>query len=185
MWLDAGLDMAVAVNISPRVLRDDSFCERLVEMLARHRVPASRLTLEITESAVMADVAHTIEVLWQLRRQGVRLAIDDLGVGHSSLAYLKRLPVHEVKIDKSFVLTMTDDQYDDAIVCAVVGLAHRLGMSVVAEGVETELARDRLAEIGCDVAQGYWYSRPMPAGDVPDWVEQHVADEPPALRVAR
>jgi diguanylate cyclase (GGDEF)-like protein len=187
MWLDAGLDMAVAVNISPRVLRDDSFSERLAAMLARHRVPASRLTLEITESAVMADVAHTIEVLWQLRRQGVRLAIDDLGVGHSSLAYLKRLPVHEVKIDKSFVLTMTDDEYDDAIVCAVVGLAHQLGMSVVAEGVETELARDRLAEIGCDVAQGYWYSRPMPAGDVPDWVADQLpapAEAAPGLRLA-
>jgi predicted signal transduction protein with EAL and GGDEF domain len=174
MWLDAGLDLSVAVNISPRVLRDDTFTDRLTAMLQRHRVPASRLTLEITENAVMNDVAHTIEVLWKLRRQGVRLAIDDLGVGHSSLAYLKRLPVHEVKIDKSFVLTMTDDPYDDAIVCAIVGLAQRLGMSVVAEGVETELARDRLVEIGCNEAQGYWYSRPMPAGDVPGWVEGHL-----------
>jgi EAL domain-containing protein (putative c-di-GMP-specific phosphodiesterase class I) len=87
-------------------------------------------------------------------------------VGHSSLAYLKRLPVHEVKIDKSFVMTMTDDPADDAIVCAVIGLAHRLGMSVVAEGVETKLARDRLVEIGCDVAQGYWYSKPVPAAEI-------------------
>jgi diguanylate cyclase (GGDEF)-like protein len=190
IWLDDGLDISVAVNISPRVLRDPSFSERLVGMLAEHRIPAPRLILEITESAVMADVEHTVVVLWALRQAGVRLAIDDLGVGHSSLAYLKRLPVHEVKIDKSFVMTMTDDPADDAIVCAVIGLAHRLGLSVVAEGVETKLARDRLAEIGCDVAQGYWYSRPVAAAEIrPFFLALHgeragqvVA---PALRVAR
>jgi diguanylate cyclase (GGDEF)-like protein len=190
LWLDDGLDMSVAVNISPRVLRDPSFTERLVAMLAEHRIPAPRLILEITESAVMADVTHTVEVLWTLRQAGVRLAIDDLGVGHSSLAYLKRLPVHEVKIDKSFVMTMTDDPADDAIVCAVIGLAHRLGMSVVAEGVETKLARDRLVEIGCDVAQGYWYSRPVPAAEIRPFFlaergERAARLAAPALRVAR
>jgi diguanylate cyclase (GGDEF)-like protein len=190
IWLDDGLDISVAVNISPRVLRDPSFGERLVAMLAEHRIPAPRLILEITESAVMADVTHTVAVLWALRQAGVRLAIDDLGVGHSSLAYLKRLPVHEVKIDKSFVMTMTDDPADDAIVCAVIGLAHRLGLSVVAEGVETKLARDRLAEIGCDVAQGYWYSRPVPAVEIrPFFLALHGerADRmpAPALRVAQ
>ncbi|HET7310484.1 MAG TPA: EAL domain-containing protein [Mycobacteriales bacterium] len=168
-WLDSGLDMSIAVNISPRVLRDVTFPERLVEMLAAHRVPAARLTLEITESAIMDDVQHAVDVLWQLRKAGVRLSIDDLGIGQSSLAYLKRLPVHEVKIDKSFVFNMADDQDDDAIVCAVVGLAHRLRLSVVAEGVETVHARDRLVEIGCDVAQGYWYSRPLAAADVAPW----------------
>jgi EAL domain-containing protein (putative c-di-GMP-specific phosphodiesterase class I) len=132
-------------------------------------VPASRLTLEITETAIMDDVEHTVDVLWGLRRAGVKLSIDDLGVGQSSLAYLKRLPVHEVKIDKSFVMSLVDDPDDDAIVCAVVGLAHRLGMTIVAEGVETELIRDRLVEIECDVAQGFWYSRPMPAADVLAW----------------
>jgi diguanylate cyclase (GGDEF)-like protein len=190
MWLDDGLDISVAVNISPRVLRDPSFGERLVAMLAEHRIPAPRLILEITESAVMADVEHTVAVLWELRQAGVRLAIDDLGVGHSSLAYLKRLPVHEVKIDKSFVMTMTDDPADDAIVCAVIGLAHRLGLSVVAEGVETKLARDRLAEIGCDVAQGYWYSRPVPAAEIRPFFlalsdERSDRVPAPALRVAR
>ena len=168
-WLDSGLDMSIAVNISPRVLRDSSFPERLEQMLAAHRVPAARLTLEITESAIMDDVEHTVDVLWQLRKAGVRLSIDDLGIGQSSLAYLKRLPVHEVKIDKSFVFHMADDEDDDAIVCMVVGLAHRLRLSVVAEGVETVHARDRLVEIGCDVAQGYWYSRPLPAPDVAAW----------------
>jgi EAL domain-containing protein (putative c-di-GMP-specific phosphodiesterase class I) len=168
-WLDSGLDMSIAVNISPRVLRDATFPDRLAEMLATHRVPAARLTLEITESAIMDDVEHTVDVLWQLRKAGVRLSIDDLGIGQSSLAYLKRLPVHEVKIDKSFVLNMADDQDDDAIVCMVVGLAHRLRLSVVAEGVETVHARERLVEIGCDVAQGYWYSRPLASADVAPW----------------
>jgi diguanylate cyclase (GGDEF)-like protein len=168
-WLDGGLDMSIAVNISPRVLRDATFPDRLAEMLATHRVPAARLTLEITESAIMDDVEHTVDVLWRLRKAGVRLSIDDLGIGQSSLAYLKRLPVHEVKIDKSFVLNMADDQDDDAIVCMVVGLAHRLRLSVVAEGVETVHARDRLVEIGCDVAQGYWYSRPLASADVAPW----------------
>jgi diguanylate cyclase (GGDEF)-like protein len=185
-WLDSGLDIAVAVNMSARVLRDLTFPGRLAEMLEKHHVPAARLTLEITESAIMADVTHAVDVLWRLRRAGVRLSIDDLGVGHSSLAYLKSLPVHEVKIDKSFVLTMTDDPADDAIVCAVVGLAHRLDMTIVAEGVETERIRDRLVEIGCDVAQGYYYSRPMPAADVTGWFAafEHGRSRTPVLRVA-
>ncbi len=168
-WLDDGLDVNVSVNVSARMLRDATFSNRLVAALESARVPASRLTLEITETAIMEDVEHTVDILWRLRRAGVRLSIDDLGVGQSSLAYLKRLPVHEVKIDKSFVLNMVDDPADDAIVCAVIGLGHRLGMTIVAEGVETELIRDRLIEIGCDIAQGYWYSRPMPAADVAPW----------------
>jgi diguanylate cyclase (GGDEF)-like protein len=190
-WLDSGLDMTIAVNISPRVLRDASFPDRLAEMLATHRVPAARLTLEITESAIMDDVEHAVDVLWGLRKAGVRLSIDDLGIGQSSLAYLKRLPVHEVKIDKSFVFNMADDEDDDAIVCAVVGLAHRLRLSVVAEGVETVHARDRLVEIGCDVAQGYWYSRPLAAPDVAPWFagRSDLAAPPvaakPQLRVAQ
>ena len=176
--------MHVSVNVSARVLRDATFPSRLATALESARVPAARLTLEITETAIMDDVEHTVDILWQLRKSGVRLSIDDLGVGHSSLAYLKRLPVHEVKIDKSFVITMVEDQDDDAIVCAVVGLAHRLGMSIVAEGVETELIRDRLVEIGCDIAQGYWYSRPMPASDVAPWFSglADLHERKPALR---
>jgi len=188
-WLDDGLDMSVAVNLSPRVLRDPTFPDRLVRLLEAHRMPAARLTLEITETAIMDDVGHAIDALWKLRRIGVRLSIDDLGVGHSSLAYLKQLPVHEVKIDKSFVLNMADDHDDDAIVCAVVGLAHRLRLSVVAEGVETVHARDRLAEIGCDVAQGFWYSRPMAAPDVVPWFSGRAdlknPEAKPQLRVAQ
>ncbi|HMC69590.1 MAG TPA: GGDEF domain-containing phosphodiesterase, partial [Mycobacteriales bacterium] len=180
-WLDDGLDMSVSVNLSPRVLRDKRFPERLVCALETHRVPAARLTLEITETAIMDDVARAIDALWELRRIGVRLSIDDLGVGHSSLAYLKQLPVHEVKIDKSFVFNMADDQDDDAIVCAVVGLAHRLRLAVVAEGVETVHARDRLVDIGCDVAQGFWYSRPLAPADVAPWFAGLADLRPPAV----
>jgi len=180
-WLDGGLDVSVSVNVSARMLREATFPDAVVAALEAARVPASRLTLEITETAIMDDVEHTVDLLWQLRRAGVRLSIDDLGVGQSSLAYLKRLPVHEVKIDKSFVMTMVDDPADDAIVCAVIGLAHRLGMTIVAEGVETEPIRDRLTEIGCDIAQGYWYSRPMPAADVAPW-QVRATEVPPPLR---
>jgi diguanylate cyclase (GGDEF)-like protein len=185
-WLEAGLDIGVSVNLSPRVLRDTGFPDRLAAVLRETQVPAARLTLEITESAIMTDIAHTVDMLWRLRRSGVRLSIDDLGVGQSSLAYLKKLPVDEVKIDKSFVFNMADDEQDDAIVCAVVGLAHRLKMSVVAEGVESERARDRLAEIGCDVAQGYLYSRAVTGPALTAWLgaEAQVAARR-QLRVAR
>jgi diguanylate cyclase (GGDEF)-like protein len=171
-WLEQGLDLSVAVNISPRTLRDPSFTPLLSDLLAETRVPASRLTLEITEGALMDDPERAIDVLWELRRSGVRLSVDDLGVGHSSLAYLKRLPVHEIKIDKSFVTGMVDDGDDEAIVTAVIAMVHRLRMTVVAEGVEDERTLTRLAELGADVAQGYWMSRPIPADLIPSWIER-------------
>jgi diguanylate cyclase (GGDEF)-like protein len=170
-WLEQGLDLGVAVNISPRTLHDPSFTALLSGLLTESRVPASRLTLEITEGALMDDPERAIDVLWELRRAGVRLSVDDLGVGHSSLAYLKRLPVHEIKIDKSFVTGMVDDADDEAIVTAVIGMVHKLRMTVVAEGVEDERTLLRLGELGADVAQGYWMSRPVPADDVASWIE--------------
>ena len=170
-WLDRGLDLSVAVNISPRTLHDPAFTGLLHDLLAATKVPASRLTLEITEGALMADPERAIDVLWELRRSGVRLSVDDLGVGHSSLSYLKRLPVHEIKIDKSFVTRMVDDADDEAIVTAVIAMVHRLRMTVVAEGVEDERTLTRLAELGADVAQGYWMSRPVPAGEIAPWIE--------------
>jgi diguanylate cyclase (GGDEF)-like protein len=171
-WLDLGLDLSVAVNISPRTLHDPAFTALLSDLLVEMRVPASRLTLEITEGALMADPERAIDVLWELRRAGVRLSVDDLGVGHSSLSYLKRLPVHEIKIDRSFVTGMVDDADDEAIVTAVIAMVHRLRMTVVAEGVEDERTLIRLAELGADVAQGYWMSRPIPAADIAPWIAQ-------------
>ena len=188
-WLDDGLDLGVAVNISPRTLHDPSFTGTLTALLAASRVPAARLTLEITEGALMDDPERAIDVLWELRRAGVRLSVDDLGVGHSSLSYLKRLPVHEIKIDKSFVTRMVDDADDEAIVTAIIAMVHRLRMTVVAEGVEDERTLLRLSELGADLAQGYWMSRPIPAEEIPSWLVRWSGTDPtgtvvPLQRVA-
>jgi diguanylate cyclase (GGDEF)-like protein len=182
-WLDEGLDLSVAVNVSPRTLHDPGFVDRVTTTLRAAGVPASRLILEVTEGALMTDPEGTVDVLWRLRRAGVRLSIDDLGVGQSSLSYLKTLPVHEVKVDRSFVTRMADDSDDQAIVEAVVHLAHRLGMTVVAEGVEDERTWRLLHSLGTDTAQGYWISRPLPAPEVRIWLERWSA--PRTLVVAR
>jgi diguanylate cyclase (GGDEF)-like protein len=168
-WMDDGLDLGVSINISPRTLHDASFPARMAQQLACAGVSASRITLEITEGALMIDPERALEVLQVLRRSGLRLSVDDLGVGHSSLAYLKRLPVQEIKIDRSFVTGLADDPDDHAIVGALVQMVHRLGMTVVAEGVEDQRTLDALALLGADEAQGYWMSRPLPAAQVPQW----------------
>ena len=169
-WLDAGRHMSVAVNLSARGL-DDAMLPVLVdELLAAAGVPPSALTLEITETSVMSDVARTLPLLQRLADLGVALSVDDFGTGYSSLAYLRRLPVTEVKIDKSFVQDMGTDAGDAAIVETIVGLARHLGLRVVAEGVEDELSRERLVNMGCDLAQGYLISRPLPADRLDAWL---------------
>ena len=170
-WRDAGHRISVAVNISPRILHDSRLPERLAAMLDDAGLEPAALTLEITESDLMADPARATDILLRLSSMGITLSVDDLGTGYSSLAYLKRLPVHEVKIDRSFVMGMGTDDDDAAIVEAVVALGQRLGKRVVAEGVEDEQTYRRLAAMGCDVAQGYWLSRPMPAADVLSWLQ--------------
>ena len=138
-------------------------------------LPAGALTLEITEDQVMIDSERAIGVLAQLRDLGVHLSVDDFGTGYSSLAYLKRLPVDEVKLDKSFVLNMTGDADDAAIVQSTIELAHNLGLQLVAEGVEDQETLELLTKLGCDLAQGYHLARPLPAGELarrhrsPDW----------------
>ena len=173
-WLDEGLDLSVAVNLSPRTLHETSFVRRLESMLSEAGVPPPRLILEITEGAILADPERAVDVLWELRRAGVRLSIDDLGVGHSSLTYLKKLPVHEIKIDRSFVTRMVDDNADEAIVTAVIQLVHRLGMTVVAEGVEDERTWARLRLLAADSVQGHWLSRPLPAEQLGPWLRDRV-----------
>ena len=160
-WLDRGLRLSVAVNLSVRNLADPEFPDRVIEALRRHDVPAALLAFELTESAVMSDPKRALPVLRRLHALGVHLAVDDFGTGYSSLAYLRRLPVDEVKIDKSFVLGMGTDLGDLAVVRAIVDLGHSLDLTVVAEGVEEDAARDQLIEMGCDVVQGYLISRPM------------------------
>jgi diguanylate cyclase (GGDEF)-like protein len=169
-WKAAGHDLGVAVNLSARSLHDPELAEEVDRLLRRHGVPASRLTLEVTESAVMADPTRAVALLHQLRDLGVRLSVDDFGTGYSSLSYLKRLPVHEVKIDRSFVTTLGTDADDLPIVRAIVDLGRHMGLEVVAEGVEDDPTLDLLDSIGCDLAQGWHLGRPMPIDGLLPWL---------------
>jgi diguanylate cyclase (GGDEF)-like protein len=170
-WVDAGLPpMRIAVNISTRCLLDADFADQVEGLILESGVPAEQLELEITESTIMTDPEHAMAVLVRLAAFGVSLAIDDFGTGYSSLSYLKRLPVHQLKIDRSFVMDMDSGASDEAIVRSSVDLARNLGLYVVAEGVETERTWQHLAALGCDQAQGYYFARPMPAADLPGWL---------------
>jgi len=169
-WRSAGYTIDVAVNLSMWNLHDPGLVDALAGMLADRAVPPAALCLELTESAIMADAERAQIVLARLAELGVGISIDDFGTGYSSLAYLKRLPVGELKIDKSFVQHMGEDENDRAIVASTVNLAHSLGLRVVAEGVEDKRAWDLLARLGCDVAQGYYLSRPLPASELEQWL---------------
>lgn len=169
-WLDRGLRLSAAVNLSVRNLADEQFPDRVGEALLRHDVPAELLTFELTESSVMEDPDRSMPVLRRLHTMGVVLAVDDFGTGYSSLAYLRQLPVDEVKIDKSFVLGMGTDLSDMAVVRSIVELGHSLDLGVVAEGVEDDAARDQLVGMGCDVAQGYLISRPLSEDRLEAWL---------------
>jgi diguanylate cyclase (GGDEF)-like protein len=177
-WLDRGLSLSVSVNLSVRNLADAEFPCRVTDALTRHRVPAALLGFELTESAVMTDPERALPVLRRLHALGVRIAVDDFGTGYSSLAYLRRLPVDEVKIDKSFVLGLASDLGDLAVVRAIVELGHSLGLSVVAEGVEQDATRDQLLEMGCDVAQGYLISRPLGPDRFDAWLAARTVRAP-------
>jgi diguanylate cyclase (GGDEF)-like protein len=169
-WRQDGLDLSVAVNLSMRNLHDPEVVDMSRQLLLRWGIPPARLVVEITESSLMADAARAMEVLGRLRGMGVSVSIDDFGTGYSSLAYLKRLPVDELKIDKSFVAHVATDRNDAAIVRSTIGLAHDLGLSVVAEGIEDHQTLELLAGLGCDVAQGYFISRPLPVVALGDWL---------------
>jgi EAL domain-containing protein (putative c-di-GMP-specific phosphodiesterase class I) len=160
----------VAVNLSPRCLLDTSMLDTVREMLTRHGVPARMLRLEVTETAVMGNPALALKTLTGLHELGVRLAIDDYGTGYSSMAYLKKLPVDELKVDRSFILNMTASDNDAILVRSAIDLGHNLGLTVVAEGVETAEHVRALRLLGCDIAQGYHFARPMPAADVVAWL---------------
>ncbi|GAB3294368.1 putative bifunctional diguanylate cyclase/phosphodiesterase [Parasphingorhabdus pacifica] len=170
-WLDQGLRMSVAVNLSVRNLADETFPDRVAEALARHDIAPELLTFELTESSVMEEPERSMPVLRRLHAMGVVLAVDDFGTGYSSLAYLRQLPVDEVKIDKSFVLGMGTDLSDMAVVRSIVELGHSLDLIVVAEGVEDDAARDQLVTMGCDVAQGYLITRPLPEDRLEAWLQ--------------
>ncbi|HEY8807913.1 MAG TPA: EAL domain-containing protein [Candidatus Limnocylindria bacterium] len=160
----------MSVNLSMRNLRGTDLAANLAEMIERTGADPSRLKFEITETAMMADAEHTQAVLGELQRMGIRLSIDDFGTGYSSLAYLQRLPVDDIKVDRSFVLSMLSNSSDEAIVRSTIELAHNLGMRAIAEGVEDQATLDRLRELGCDQAQGYYMGRPMPLAELHEWL---------------
>jgi diguanylate cyclase (GGDEF)-like protein len=162
-WRDDGLDLRVSVNLSARSLLDSDLAALIGRLLDRWSLPSTALQVEITESRLIADVPRALTTLEQLRRLGVAVAIDDFGTGFSSLQQLTRLPVDEIKIDKSFVLGMETSRSDEAIVRSTIELGRNLHLQVTAEGVETREALDRLDELGCDFAQGYHVGRPVPA----------------------
>ncbi|MDQ1615154.1 MAG: hypothetical protein QOJ60_1093, partial [Actinomycetota bacterium] len=159
-WRDLGLMLPVAVNMSPRSLLDGNLAASLLALLAEANVTGDLLELEITETAIMTDPGRAVRVLRQLNAMGIRVAIDDFGVGYTSLTYLKSLPVHTLKIDRAFVTDMLTDPRDQAIAESVIGLGHKLGLNVVAEGIETEEVWDRLKALNCDEGQGYLLARP-------------------------
>jgi diguanylate cyclase (GGDEF)-like protein len=169
-WRAEGHDLGVAVNLSARSLHDADLVEEVARLLRRHDVPADRLTLEVTEGSVMADPARAVALLHELRDLGVRLSVDDFGTGYSSLSYLKRLPVHEVKIDRSFVSGLRDQAEDVAIVRAIIDLGRHLHLEVVAEGVEDQGTWDLLDGMGCDVVQGFHLARAMPVDELLPWL---------------
>ncbi|MGZ5290570.1 MAG: EAL domain-containing protein, partial [Actinomycetota bacterium] len=169
-WRAEGIDLPVAVNLSVRDLLDPGLTTEIRDLLERRELPPDRLLLEITESSVMDQPERALATLHELAGIGVGLSVDDFGTGYSSLAYLQRLPVGELKIDRSFVMRLGTSESDAEIVRSTVELGHNLGLSIVAEGVEDEASLTFLVNAGCDVAQGFYIARPMPAGDVPAWV---------------
>jgi diguanylate cyclase (GGDEF)-like protein len=173
-WRARGEPLAVAVNISVDDLADEYLPYFLLDLVRTQRLKPADVTLEVTESAIMHNVGQSLAVVSCIHELGFRIAIDDFGTGHSALAQLKRLPVDELKIDKSFIMHL-DDRKDEAIVRTTIELAHELGLSVVAEGVESEQVLDRLAMLGCEYAQGYAISKPLPPTDLADWLAQRRA----------
>jgi diguanylate cyclase (GGDEF)-like protein/PAS domain S-box-containing protein len=176
LWSVAGLDVGVCVNLSARNLHDHELEGSISGLLQRWQVEASQLIVEVTESAILVDLAEASQNLDLLREKGVQVAIDDFGTGFSPLTHLKRLPVDEIKIDKSFVVDMAEEgnrlsKNNKAIVSAVIVLAHNLGLNVTAEGVENAETLWKLARMDCDLAQGYHLSRPMPAGKCTRWLK--------------
>ncbi len=170
-WQQAGKALGLAVNISAEDIADLRLDSRVASLLTRHQLPPALLTLEVTESGFIEDPTRALRMLDAIAALGVSLSIDDFGTGYSSLSHLVRMPVHEVKIDRSFVQGLESDPEFASVVRSAIDMGHGLGLKVVAEGIETEEAASRLRDFGCDVAQGYWYAKPMPLAAFETWLE--------------
>ena len=171
VWSAKGRPLTVAVNLSASSLVDDNLPEHVADLLADRGVPPLRLQLEITEEFLMADRDRARSILTRLRDSGIQISVDDYGTGYSSLSYLLDLPIDELKLDRSFVFQMADDARSAALVASTIALAHSLGLRMVAEGVETGIVFTELRRLGCDQVQGYFMSRPMPAGELDHWLD--------------
>jgi diguanylate cyclase (GGDEF)-like protein len=169
-WQDLGHSLSVSVNLSARDLQDEYLPYYILQILNEHEIPPERLTIEVTENMVMANIQHAISVLECLRDIGVRISMDDFGTGHSSLAQIKNMPLHELKIDKSFITNLMSDQQNSAIVRTTIELAHNMGLIVVAEGIEDEDTLRQLSDLGCEQAQGFFMSKPISSDDLLHWL---------------
>ena len=172
-WREQNYNLGIAVNLSARDLQDEYLPYFVLQILKEQEIEARQLTLEITENSVMQDVNHAVNVLECLRDIGVRISIDDFGTGHSSLAQLRNIPLHELKIDRSFVNNILEEKQNEAIVRSTIDLAHNMGLEVCAEGVENEETLRYLAGLGCEQAQGYYLSKPVPSDYLIDWLEKY------------
>ena len=161
----------VAINLSPQSLRDPSLVDTIEAALIEADLAPHFLTLELTETAVMSDPRSALEILSELDEKGVMLSIDDFGTGYSSLAYLKKLPMDEIKIDRSFVMEMDKDKNDAVIVHSTIDLAHNMGLKVIAEGIETDQSWHALKALGCDMGQGYFMCKPVDADSFVEWLK--------------
>jgi EAL domain-containing protein (putative c-di-GMP-specific phosphodiesterase class I) len=178
-WWDMDLELSMAVNLSASNLLDSQLPGQVDEALRDAELPPRALVLEITETTLMLDHVRSAQVLSQLRSLGVRIAVDDYGTGYSSLAYLRELPVDELKLDKSFIVNLDEDPIAAAIVQSTIDLAHALGLLIVVEGVETETALRQLIDYRCDLAQGYHIARPKEADVLTEWLVRHRRDARP------
>jgi diguanylate cyclase (GGDEF)-like protein len=169
-WRDAGITIGLAVNVSGREFADINLVDRVEACLRRYDIPAHLLTLEVTETEIMADLGAATKVLYELSARGIKLGIDDYGTGYSSLQYLHKLPVNELKIDRSFVTNLPNEASNRIIVRSSIQMAHSLGLYVIAEGAEDELTCAMLAEAECDFIQGYFLSKPQKADDLQEWI---------------
>jgi EAL domain-containing protein (putative c-di-GMP-specific phosphodiesterase class I) len=182
-WRNIGVDLPISVNISAYQLQQEHFTTRLAGLLAAHpELPPHCLELEILETSALHDISQVSATMNACQELGVRFALDDFGTGYSSLTYLKRLPTYLIKIDQSFVRDMLEDKDDLAIVEGVVGLAKAFRRKVIAEGVETIAHGVALLQLGCELAQGYGIARPMPAGEIPEWIFRWEANNSKQIR---
>ena len=175
-WKASGLaDITIAVNLSPNQLWDDELVPFVRQKINEYGIDPSRLEMEVTESLLMGNSEHAVEVLCQLRNLGINLAIDDFGTGYSSLSYLRQLPVSILKLDKSFITKIAHNARDADLCAGIISLSHKLGLAVVAEGVEDQHQNDLLRGMQCETIQGYYYSKPLPLHEVEAYIHRSVA----------